>query len=67
VIKVKSWVNSKPNFVLLDVDYNAIVVDPVLYVHRINSFLGGGLDEDAMVAAVDPNLYRNRTIKRSDR
>lgn len=67
VIKVKSWVNSKPNFVLLDVDYNAIVVDPVLYVHRINSFLGGGLDEDAMVAAVDPNLYRNRTTKRSDR
>ncbi len=42
------------------VDYAACVADPISTSNRINDFLGGSLDEQAMTVAVDPNLYRNR-------
>jgi hypothetical protein len=34
--------------------------DPAHAAERIDEFLGGGLDRDAMVAAIDPSLWRNR-------
>lgn len=63
VIKTKSWLAAQPNFSVLDVDYNAMLVDPGPFVPEINRFLGGMLDETAMIAVVDPNLYRNRSVE----
>jgi hypothetical protein len=34
--------------------------DPARAAELIDEFLGGGLDRDAMVAAIDPSLWRNR-------
>ncbi len=34
--------------------------DAVPFVDRINVFLGGQLDTEAMRAVVDPDLYRQR-------
>ena len=61
VRKVKAWVVVQPNFRLLDVDYNQMLADPLPYVRKVNGFLGGFLDESAMEAVVNPNLYRNRS------
>ncbi len=60
VAKVKAWITAQPNFRLLEVDYNQMLRDPQPYVRRLNTFLGGFLDEMAMEAVVNPDLYRNR-------
>lgn len=62
VLKTKSWLAAQPNFSVLDVDYNAMLADPSPFVPEINRFLGDMLNETAMMAVVDPNLYRNRNI-----
>jgi hypothetical protein len=58
--KFDAWVKDRPNFRLLDVNYNALVADPAPIAREVNHFLGGGLDDDAMARVVDPNLYRRR-------
>jgi hypothetical protein len=60
VIEVEEWMDSQSNLEYIDVDYNAMLADPTPYVQKINQFLGGELDETAMVAVVDPKLYRQR-------
>ncbi|NOZ72365.1 MAG: sulfotransferase [Chloroflexi bacterium] len=60
VQQVKSWLAGQPNFALMTVDYNQMLADPQPYVRRINQFLGGQLNEQAMNEVVDPALYRNR-------
>ncbi len=61
VQQVKTWLARQPNFEMLDLDYNAMLVDPEPWAAKVNVFLGGSLDVRAMVQVVDPNLYRNRT------
>lgn len=58
--QVRAWMNSQPNLLYLDLDYNALVADPAAYVHQINQFLDGGLDTEKMIAVVDRSLYRQR-------
>jgi len=41
------------------------LTNPVVQASRINVFLGGGLDEQAMIEVVDPDLYRNRQSARA--
>ena len=58
--KVQAWLQAQPNFSVLAVDYNQMLQDPRPHIRRLNHFLGGHLDEEAMAAVVDPQLYRNR-------
>ncbi len=44
----------------LDVRYADVVADPRREAERISAFLGGRLEVERMVEAVDPRLYRNR-------
>lgn len=60
--KVKAWLRAQPHIEVLEIDYNAMVRDPIPYVRQINTFLGGWLDEEAMAQVVDPSLYRNRAL-----
>ena len=60
VRKVTSWLTTQPNVKSIEVTYHELIADPRGHAARLNEFLGGGLDVDAMVGAVDPNLYRNR-------
>ena len=57
---VEAWMAARPGFQRLDVPYAELVAAPGDWVPRINAFLGGTLDEPAMLAAVDPSLHRNR-------
>jgi hypothetical protein len=45
---------------VLEVDYARCTSDPVSVAAKVNQFLGGSLDEGAMVAAVDPQLHHHR-------
>lgn len=60
VNKVLRWAREQPHFSVLEVVYHELVADPASHARVINQFLGGGLDETAMMKAVDPGLYRNR-------
>ncbi len=55
------WVRQQKNFKIIYVNYNDIVADARPTVDRILEFLGDGLDRSAMLAAVEPKLYRQRT------
>jgi hypothetical protein len=44
----------------ITVRYNKVIENPRKEIERINEFLGGFLDVDSAVKAVDPSLYRNR-------
>lgn len=58
--KVRAWLAGQPNFAVLYVDYSELVANPERESQRISEFLGGQVNPQAMAAAVDPALYRNR-------
>lgn len=63
LMKVHSMVRWNSNYALLEIDYKEAIDDAAGVAHRVNEFLGGRLDEQAMIAAVDKSLYRNRREK----
>lgn len=64
--RCRQWLARQPHFSVLYVDYRAMIQNPAEQVQRINEFLGGGLDLQAMAASVDPTLYRNRNNPSSE-
>ncbi|HXJ37301.1 MAG TPA: sulfotransferase domain-containing protein [Candidatus Eisenbacteria bacterium] len=57
---VKILVRKRPNFSMLEFRYDQAVKNPREAARLVNAFLGGRLDEAAMTAVVDAELYRNR-------
>lgn len=57
---VQAWLRQQPNFSVLDVNYNALLADPLPIIHAVNRFLGDVLDEPRMAQIINPDLYRNR-------
>jgi len=60
VERTEAWLAEQPNFEVLYVHYTDVLSGPREQAERINRFFGGVLDEEEMVAAVDPALYRQR-------
>ena len=58
--KIQRWLDEQPNFQVHQVSYNSLMSDPPPAVAAIRTFLGGELDGDAMLASIDPSLYRQR-------
>ena len=58
--RVESLLAGRAEFRVWTVSYPALIADPAAEMARVNAFLGGGLDETAMVRAVDPALYREK-------
>ena len=58
--KVERWIDDQPNFEVLFVSYNGLVAEPGPAAEAVNAFLDDRLDVAAMVACVDPALYRQR-------
>ncbi len=56
----RRWAESQPNVHLLEVDHADVVADPAPEARAIAAFVGGDLDAEAMAAAVDPSLHRER-------
>jgi hypothetical protein len=61
IVAARLFARRQPNMELMEVHYYNAVEDPIGTAHLVNQFLGGGLDEAAMAAAVDSSLYRNRS------
>ena len=57
---VVTWMKSRPNFAMLEMNYAQLVSDPEKYARTVNTFLGGAFAELPMMVAVDRTLYRNR-------
>jgi hypothetical protein len=53
----------RPEFESIELHYSAVLARPLEEARRLADFLGGGLDAEAMAAAVDPQLYRNRASR----
>ncbi|HXV37843.1 MAG TPA: sulfotransferase [Myxococcota bacterium] len=60
IVRARLLCRKRANFELIEVHYKRAVEDPAATARSVNAFLGGGLDEAAMRAAVDESLYRNR-------
>src|SRR6185369_3997356 len=58
--KIEEWLAAQPNMRVLYVKYNDILAGPAEAAREVNEFLGGSLDEAAMVSIVDKQLYRQR-------
>jgi hypothetical protein len=58
--RLHEWLRQQGNMTVLRVTYNHVVERPREQAHRVWEFLGGRLDIEEMVKAVDPSLYRNR-------
>ncbi|MBL7161227.1 MAG: sulfotransferase [Anaerolineales bacterium] len=58
--QVEDWMKQQSNLRYIDVDYNNLLDAPQPQIEQINRFLGIELDEAAMAAVVDPELYRQR-------
>lgn len=58
---VKIMVRKRPNFVMHEFRYDEGVKDPRRAAREVNAFLGGHLNEGAMAAVIDAELYRNRS------
>ncbi len=54
------WVAVQPHIQLIEIDYNRMQLEPKAGLDRVNEFLGGSLDVDAMLSVIDKSLYRNR-------
>ena len=65
IIHAKVMMRERRNFELLEVQYRDALDDPVAFADRVRAFLGGRVDSERMVSAVDSSLYRNRA-SRSD-
>lgn len=56
----KRWLSRQPQVDVLYVNYNEALEEPAREAARVNRFLDGNLDEEAMSEVIDPTLYRQR-------
>ena len=63
IVAARLFARKQPNMELIEVRYDATIGDPVGTARLVNEFLGGRLAVDAMPAAVDAKLYRNRATE----
>jgi hypothetical protein len=58
--EVMEWVEQQKNIRFVEISYNRLMEEPEGQIEKINQFLGGVLDTQAMIAKIDPKLYRQR-------
>jgi Sulfotransferase domain len=56
----RAWLDGRPNFKVLYVDYGDVLHDTPRVVEGLRAFLGGDLNTAAMVEVPTPALYRQR-------
>jgi hypothetical protein len=61
IVRTRLLCKKNPNMELIEIHYKETVEQPAASASKVNAFLGGRLDEDAMRAAVDKSLYRNKS------
>jgi len=59
--QVRAWFRNRQNLSVCDIEYHAVLRDPMTSSAAIASFLGRQLDAEAMARQVDLSLFRNRS------
>jgi hypothetical protein len=62
--QVKQMLRRRAEVQVLYLSYNDLMLDPDPGIQRLDKFLGGALEQDAMRAVVDQALYRERNSER---
>lgn len=62
---VDKWLRGRPDIAVHKQNYRGIIESPRIVAKEIQEFLEIDLDTEAMIAEVDPLLYRNRRSKPS--
>ena len=57
---VMGWANKQACMDCIEVNYNDMLASPTADIAKLNEFLGGSLNTEAMAGVVDKNLYRQR-------
>jgi hypothetical protein len=60
--RLRQWLTRQANMAVLYVNYNQLIAEPETHVTRLKEFLQMPVDSEAMMAAIDPALYRNRGV-----
>jgi hypothetical protein len=60
--RLDEWLGRQGNMAVLRVPCSDLIQRPRGQAERVREFLGGTLDVEEMVKAVDPSLYRNRKV-----
>lgn len=60
LVRVERWLSRQPHIEVLDVSHRQVFLDGRAVMKEVAEFLGQGLDVEAMLATVDPSLYRQR-------
>lgn len=58
--QLEQWLGEQSHFTALSANYHDLLENPRAAAEKIDTFLGGDLDIEAMTGAVDPKLYRQR-------
>jgi len=58
--EVKEWMNGQNNVEVLYVNYKDVIESSEKEVKRVNNFIGCTLSEEAMLEAIDADLYRTK-------
>jgi hypothetical protein len=58
--ELEAWARGRPQVRLLCLEHAELLREPPRAASSLAAFLGGGLDVEAMAAAVDPSLHRQR-------
>ncbi|MGR6036564.1 MAG: alkaline phosphatase family protein [Candidatus Nitrosoglobus sp.] len=58
--QIELWLAKQSNIQTLFVDYDGVLQESAATAKAVNTFIGGNLKVDAMAAAVDPILHRQR-------
>lgn len=61
--EVEALVRSRDDMEVLWISYNRLMSDPERMAERVQGFLQRELDVGAMIARVDPSLYRQRVMR----
>ncbi len=61
--QLEQWLVAQPAFSFLAVDYHRVLKERLEIAREVNAFLQANLNLEAMAAAVDPVLYRQRRTK----
>ncbi len=59
--QIDAFLAQQPSARVLDIDYHAVVQQPLPSAQAVQAFLGMAMDTQAMAAAVDPALHRQRS------
>ena len=59
---IRAWLAEQPHMKVLRISYNDLIADPRGHAERISEFLDRAVEPERMLEAIDPSLYRNRTV-----